>query len=87
MNKLKEQLRLRMLGQLSDESTEVDVNNAYDVAVDFSLSVLSFLRENYSTVERWENFPLENNKWRCYDTDKEFTTEELFNIFVESYGE
>ena len=86
-NKLKQQLRLKMLGQLSDENTEVDVNNAYDVCKDFTLSFLTFLRENYSTVERWENFPLENNKWRCYDTDKEFTTEELFNIFVESYGE
>ena len=48
MNKLKEQLRLRMLGQLSDEKTNIDINNAYNVAVDFSLSVLSFLRENYS---------------------------------------
>ena len=87
MNKLKEQLRLKMLGQLSDENTEVDVNNAYGVCKDFNLSFISFLHENYSTVERWENFPLENNKWRCYDTDKEFTIEELFNIFVESYGE
>ena len=42
MNKLKEQLRFRMLGQLSDESTEVDINNAYDVAVDFTLSFLTF---------------------------------------------
>ena len=43
MNKLKEQLRLRMLGQLSDEKTEVDINNAYSVAVDFTLSFLTFL--------------------------------------------
>ena len=41
MNKLKEQLRLRMLGQLSDEKTNIDINNAYNVAVDFA--VLSFL--------------------------------------------
>ncbi len=33
MSKLKEQLRFKMLGQLSDEATEVDINNAYDVAV------------------------------------------------------
>ncbi len=43
-NKLKEQLRLRMLGQLSDEATEVDINNSYSVAVDFTLSFLTFLR-------------------------------------------
>jgi len=39
------------------------------------------LRESYSTVER----PLESNKWHCYDTDKEFTTEELLNKFLEEY--
>ena len=44
MNKLKEQLRLRMLGQLSDERTKEDIDNAYDVAVDFTLSFLTFLR-------------------------------------------
>lgn len=86
MNKLKEQLRFRMLGQLSDEATEVDVNNAYDVVVDFSLSFISFLRENYSTQERWENIQLENNKYRNYDTDIEYTAEELLNIFLEKYG-
>ena len=45
MNKLKQQLRLKMLGQLSDENTEVDVNNAYGVCKDFTLSFISFLRE------------------------------------------
>ena len=44
MSKLKEQLRLRMLGQLSDEKTNIDINNAYSVAVDFTLSFLTFLR-------------------------------------------
>lgn len=61
------------------------VDELENVVTDFTLSFVYFLRQNYSTVERWENFPLENNKWRCYDTDKEFTTEELFNIFIESY--
>ena len=55
MNKLKEQLRLRMLGQLSDEKTNIDINNAYSVAVDFSLSVLSFLRENNISKEKMED--------------------------------
>ena len=29
MSKIKKQLRLRMLGQLSDEKTNIDINNAY----------------------------------------------------------
>ena len=63
MNKLKEQLRLRMLGQLSDERTKEDIDNAYDVAVDFSLSVLSFLRENYYTeFETWTGDKLPKGK-------------------------
>ena len=43
MNKLKEQLRFKMLGQLSDEKTNTDINNAYSVAVDllFFLLLLS----------------------------------------------
>ena len=45
MNKLKEQLRLRMLGQLSDEATEVDINNSYSVAVDFAVLFTSFVGE------------------------------------------
>lgn len=85
MNKLKEQLRLRMLGQLSDEKTEVDVNNAYSVAVDFSLSFLTFLRENYSTQKRLRRSDLEDNMWRAVNTDTESTTEELLNKFLEEY--
>ena len=46
MNKLKEQLRLRMLGQLSDERTKEDINNAYSVAVDFAVLFTSFVGEN-----------------------------------------
>ena len=41
-NKLKEQLRLRMLGQLSDEKTEVDINNAYIVVKESALSFFNF---------------------------------------------
>ena len=33
MSKLKEQLRFKMLGQLSDEKTNIDINNAYNVAI------------------------------------------------------
>ena len=77
MNKLKEQLRLRMLGQLSDEATEVDINNAYDVAVDFSLSVLSFLRENYSITY--------NNEFEDNLSGDILDEKELLNKFLEDY--
>ena len=54
MNKLKEQLRLRMLGQLSDENTEVDVNNAYDDCKDFSVSFLVFCEKLRDEVIKFE---------------------------------
>ncbi len=47
----------------------------------FKKSVLSFstfLRENYSTRERWENVQLEDNIWREYGTDEELNGEEIF---------
>ncbi len=76
-NKLKEQLRLRMLGQLSDERTKEDINNAYDVAVDFSLSVLSFLRENYSITY--------NNEFEDNLSGDILDEKELLNKFLEGY--
>ena len=52
-NKLKEQLRFKMLGQLSDERTREDIDNAYDIAVDFCLSFISFLcRKLYSFIRK-----------------------------------
>ena len=63
MNKLKEQLRLRMLGQLSDEKTELDVNNAYIVVKESALSFFNFLRENYHTeFETWTRNSLPKGK-------------------------
>ena len=76
-NKLKEQLRLRMLGQLSDEKTKEDIDNAYDVAVDFSLSVLSFLRENYSITY--------NNEFEDNLSGDILDEKELLNKFLEDY--
>ena len=78
-NKLKEQLRLRMLGQLSDEKTKEDINNAYSVAVDFAVSFSLFCAENY--------IHLSENNWMAYHKDtEEYTTEELLNKFLEEYG-
>ena len=77
MNKLKEQLRLRMLGQLSDERTKEDIDNAYSVAIDFSLSVLSFLRENYSITY--------NNEFEDNLSGDILDEKELLNKFLEEY--
>ncbi len=78
MNKLKEQLRLRMLGQLSDEATEVDINNSYSVAVDFAVLFTSFVDE--TTLSYKEGV------WRMKKLKPEFkTTEELLNKFLEEY--
>ena len=80
MNKLKEQLRLKMLGQLSDEKTNLDINNAYGVCKDFSVLFSVFCGKNTISYNETED------KWRMkvlYPTFK--TTEELFNIFIESY--
>ena len=78
MSKLKEQLRFKMLGQLSDEKTNIDIDNAYDVAVDFTLSFSLFCAENY--------IHLSGNNWMSYHKEtEEFTTEELLNKFLEEY--
>ena len=75
-NKLKEQLRLRMLGQLSDEKTNIDINNAYNVAVDFAVLFTSFVGE--TTLSDKEGV------WRMKKLKPEFkTTEELLNKFLE----
>ena len=73
MNKIKEQLRLKMLGQLSDEKTELDVDNAYSVVKNNSVLFSLFCAENchYQGDGWW------NRNWR----DEAFTTEELFKIF------
>ena len=87
MNKLKEQLRLRMLGQLSDEKTEVDINNAYDVAVDFAVSFLTFLRENYYTeFETWTKGALPLDKVQNKKTYDIINIEDVLNKFLEEYG-
>lgn len=79
MNKLKEQLRFKMLGQLSDERTKEDIDNAYSVAVDFAVLFTSFVGENY--------VHLSENNWMAYHKDtEEYTTEELLNKFLEEYG-
>lgn len=72
MNKLKDELRLKMLGQLSSEKTEVDINNAYGVCKDFTVSFAEFIKDNcIETPIGWQM------------NGEKYTTEELFNIFIE----
>lgn len=87
MNKLKEQLRLRMLGQLSDEKTKEDIDNAYSVAVDFAVSFTSFLRKNYHTeFETWTKNVLPLDKVQNKKTYDIINIESVLNKFLEEYG-
>ena len=87
MNKLREQLRLRMLGQLSDEKTNEDINNAYSVAVDFTLSFLTFLREHYHTeFETWTRNLLPKGEVQNKKTYDIISIKEVLNKFLEEYG-
>jgi len=82
MNKLKEQLRLRMLGQLSDEKTELDVNNAYIVVKESALSFFNFLRENYHTeFETWTRNSLPKGKIQSKKSYDLLDIEEVFKIW------
>ena len=81
-NKLKEQLRLRMLGQLSDEKTELDVNNAYTVVKESALSFFNFLRENYHTeFETWTRGSLPKGKIQSKKSYDLLDIEEVFKIW------
>lgn len=82
MSKLKEQLRLRMLGQLSDEKTELDVNNAYIVVKESALSFFNFLRENYHTeFETWTRNSLPKGKVQNRKNYNIINIEELYKIW------
>ena len=84
MNKLKEQLRLRMLGQLSDEKTNLDINNAYSVAVDFAVLFTSFCRENYHIeTEGWSYCELPLDKVQQRDNYDIVDIKEVLNKFLE----
>ncbi len=85
-NKLKEVLRFKMLGQLSHEKTELDIESAYGVCKDFTLSFLTFLRENYhSDTEAWSFDKLPIGFYQDKITYDIISVEEIFNIFIESY--
>ena len=76
MNKIKERLRLKMLGQLSDEKTDLDVDNAYSVVKEISVSFSLFCAENYKAY-KVKDKPL---TWEG-TMNRRYTTEELYKIW------
>ena len=82
MSKLKEQLRFRMLGQLSDEATIVDIDNVYTVVKESALSFFNFLRENYHTeFETWTRNSLPKGKVQSKKSYDLLDIKEVFKIF------
>lgn len=82
MSRLEDKFRERLLGHLSDANTEVDVRVAVEVCKNFTVSFISFLRENYTDRERYENIQLENNMFREYGGILEFSLEEILEIYL-----
>lgn len=76
MNKIKEELRLKMLGQLSDEKTKLDVDNAYGVVKENSVLFSLFCAENYKAY-KVKDKPL---TWEG-TMNRRYTTEELYKIW------
>ena len=59
MNKLRQKFKDNLLGQLSDEKTEVDINIACRITEDFTLSFYKWMRVQDS--------PLNAERWLGYD--------------------
>lgn len=76
MNKLKEELRLKLLGQLSDDKTELDIDNAYEVCVKFTVSFSLFCAEN--------SFYVGGDLWTLNDRVGFLTTKELLTLYLEN---
>ena len=76
INKIKEELRQKLQGQLSDEKTDLDVDNAYSVVKNVAVSFSVFCAEN--TI----NYYKDEDVWRMKVLKPTFkTTEELFKIW------
>ena len=74
MNKIKQELRQKLQGQLSDYNTQLDVDNAYSVVKEKAVLFSLFCAENY--------IHLHSDRWIKYSgDDREFETEEIFKIW------
>lgn len=77
MNKIKQELRQKLQGQLSDEKTELDVNNAYSVVKKSALSFSIFFAEKC-----FELFGSKTYYIRDHETlDDSYTIEDLFYLW------
>ena len=74
MNKIKEQLRLKMLGQLSDEKTKLDIDNAYSVVKKSVLSFSNFLGGNFKPTSQY-------GLWENNDIPKTYTLDEIYKMW------
>lgn len=69
---LKEQLRQRLTGHLSDEKTEVDVNIAEQIADEFAIGFAEWLTDNRVHFIKWINAGI--------------TTKDLLEIYKKEKG-
>jgi hypothetical protein len=76
MNKVKEELRIRLLSHLSSDDTRNNVNNAFHVCKRTSVSFLIFCAENYMYIRSID-------KWKEKGEENFYSAEELFNKYIE----
>jgi len=82
MNKIKQELRQKLQGQLSDEKTKLDIDNAYSVVKESALSFFNFLWENYHTeFETWTRNSLPKGKVQNRENYNIINIEELYKIW------
>lgn len=82
MCRIKDELRLKMLGQLSDEKTQLDIDNTYKIVKESILSFSNFLRENYhSDTEAWSFNKLPSGFYQDRETYDIISIEEIFKIW------
>ena len=79
--KLEEKFRENLLGQLSDEKTEVDVNIACKIAREFTISFFTFFAENCFEI-------FDSKLYHIRDSEKYqdgYTIKQLLEIYETEY--
>lgn len=74
MSKIKKQLRLKMLGQLSDEKTKEDIDNAYEVVKESVFAFSNFLCGNFKPTNNC-------GLWESNDIPKTYNLDELYKMW------
>lgn len=82
MNKIKEELRQKLQGQLSDYNTQLDIDNAYSVVKNYSVLFSLFCAENYHTeFETWTKEPLPKGKIQDRKNYNIISVEDAYKIW------